>query len=356
MATTMLPVPLSYLLIEHKDEEVITPFSATLHTIPITVTGVMERLVAYEIGTDEWPTRETAKHADVLVDPLELRWREIKAAKTGPSRWARQRTNPLSDEAKQVVEERSLKRVAESKRQVEAQRIAARAADRTRVEAAAAARRAESAGDVASLPQPALPSQPVDPPKLTIVPAPADSQEPRKNAQNPAPFPTVFREPEVQSGLAKRPRVYKGPPCSRCSKPLRADNKSGVCKACQHKCPTCGAPKSEGAKFCRKHRNFRGEQKKRPPSMSADGKTKRCSACRQVLPVEKFGKNNSKGDGLQIYCRDCRNPATRYDGNLAEKMAELAARVDQVEAVNRELRSELASLMRIRTKIAKALA
>lgn len=33
--------------------------------------------------------------------------------------------------------------------------------------------------------------------------------------------------------------------------------------------------------------------------------TKRCSSCKQTLPVTAFGKNRSKRDGLKCYCKAC---------------------------------------------------
>jgi len=39
--------------------------------------------------------------------------------------------------------------------------------------------------------------------------------------------------------------------------------------------------------------------------------TKRCGACRRQLPVDRFGKASSRGDGLHGYCRSCANLKVR---------------------------------------------
>lgn len=34
-------------------------------------------------------------------------------------------------------------------------------------------------------------------------------------------------------------------------------------------------------------------------------KKKLCCTCKEELPIEKFGKNKAKKDGLMVYCRSC---------------------------------------------------
>lgn len=34
-------------------------------------------------------------------------------------------------------------------------------------------------------------------------------------------------------------------------------------------------------------------------------KTKKCACCGKELPVENFGKNNERPDGLSVYCKEC---------------------------------------------------
>lgn len=46
---------------------------------------------------------------------------------------------------------------------------------------------------------------------------------------------------------------------------------------------------------------------------------KKCGGCGQVLPVEKFNKNNSRGDGLQFWCKDCQR---EYEKQRQQKINE----------------------------------
>jgi len=41
------------------------------------------------------------------------------------------------------------------------------------------------------------------------------------------------------------------------------------------------------------------------PEDNYSGDTKRCSSCRQILPIEKFGKNKSKSMGRACTCKEC---------------------------------------------------
>lgn len=41
------------------------------------------------------------------------------------------------------------------------------------------------------------------------------------------------------------------------------------------------------------------------PTLPPPGTTKRCSACRAEKPIEQFGHNKSRPDGLQMACRAC---------------------------------------------------
>ena len=38
-----------------------------------------------------------------------------------------------------------------------------------------------------------------------------------------------------------------------------------------------------------------------------DVKTKKCTKCRRELPLSEFTKNKSRSDGLQCWCKSCRN-------------------------------------------------
>ena len=38
-----------------------------------------------------------------------------------------------------------------------------------------------------------------------------------------------------------------------------------------------------------------------------DVKTKKCPKCRRELPLSEFTKNKSRSDGLQCWCKSCRN-------------------------------------------------
>ncbi len=49
-------------------------------------------------------------------------------------------------------------------------------------------------------------------------------------------------------------------------------------------------------------------------------KTKRCPKCEQELSIDAFGKNRSRKDGLQVYCKGCCKECCRdrYSRNLEE--------------------------------------
>ena len=42
-----------------------------------------------------------------------------------------------------------------------------------------------------------------------------------------------------------------------------------------------------------------------------DETTKVCTKCRRELPLSEFTKHKSRSDGLQCWCKSCRNPVTR---------------------------------------------
>lgn len=51
--------------------------------------------------------------------------------------------------------------------------------------------------------------------------------------------------------------------------------------------------------------------------MTTENVTKRCSACKVYLPVERFHLNRSHSDGLASYCKECTKAASRrhYEQN-----------------------------------------
>lgn len=58
---------------------------------------------------------------------------------------------------------------------------------------------------------------------------------------------------------------------------------------------------------------------------------KKCSSCKRVLPIKKFGKNKVKWDGLDNECRSCRKDSARKSylknkSTILEHLAELRDR------------------------------
>lgn len=52
--------------------------------------------------------------------------------------------------------------------------------------------------------------------------------------------------------------------------------------------------------------------------MSRLPKTKKCYKCKQILPLEKFYKDNSKKDGRQTHCSEC---SRKYDVKRRKKLS-----------------------------------
>mgnify|MGYP003494492328 CR=1 FL=1 len=46
-------------------------------------------------------------------------------------------------------------------------------------------------------------------------------------------------------------------------------------------------------------------KKSYPKRVTAPTGHKQCTKCRVILPLEKFGRDKSSGDGLSTYCREC---------------------------------------------------
>jgi hypothetical protein len=376
MTVASLPVPLSFLQLEHKGEEPITPFDATLHTIPITVTAVLEKTLVYEIGTDEWPKREQARPTDVLVDPLALSWRPRgTVAKPGdPRTWRRGHKRALTDEERQEATARNEKLVSDSKRGAEARLAADLAADRRRVEAAAVERRAED--PVADPPhlvvlpdrlvwRPIIVWPHLDPelikrcPRCTFIkpregyaknkvtpdglqtqcrqcmsrywkhasaetlndvkPEHPNVAEPVRNTVSmPTFFRTVFPWPALDPELVKRCKncSFIKPRTSFSTHPRANDGLQSWCQLCM-----TGAGKAGKAEQLARNRLAKPEVTE-----------KFCPKCETLKDVEDFALNRSKPDGRQAYCRDCMRRAN-IDWGSRHKPATTAAEIvlDQLE-------------------------
>ncbi|HRC61611.1 MAG TPA: hypothetical protein PLX85_00120 [Dehalococcoidia bacterium] len=89
-----------------------------------------------------------------------------------------------------------------------------------------------------------------------------------------------------------------------------------------------------------------------PPPTSEDhdpmASTKHCKRCDKRKPVSAFGKNATRSDGLQTYCRPCMNEATSKRKDAPARAKKVAAPVvstnaeaESPEPENREIHCDL---------------
>lgn len=65
---------------------------------------------------------------------------------------------------------------------------------------------------------------------------------------------------------------------------------------------------------------------------------KYCPRCKKELPINKFGSDVSSSDGLQTYCINCKNEASReqYRNRDVEKMLLIKKLVNMLKPYRKE--------------------
>jgi hypothetical protein len=62
---------------------------------------------------------------------------------------------------------------------------------------------------------------------------------------------------------------------------------------------------------------------------AVNGRSKRCTICKEVKPVEGFNYNATKGDGLQTHCRDCNRRICRMWRKMMRRRHRMVAAAER---------------------------
>lgn len=272
-------VPLSFLLVQHKDEqppvEPIVPFAAMYGEEPKVVTAVLERTCILASVVDQYD-RITVRHDQVAVDPRAIEWRTKTAGYSGesirpadqkkPGARFRRHMNGLGD-ARALSDARAIQNQKDVERQKERELAAARQATPVLV---------SITGGLAA--------------------SPADGPERIAKPPKETPMPEVLKH--CPSCKKDKPKSEFPPGkgffyCNDC-RAERAANGSQNVKVDK-------APSERLATPSRRGQIVDGHVVQPAEGM------KFCPHCETEKPLEAFGLNKAKADGHQSVCKDCRS-------------------------------------------------
>ena len=251
-------VPLSFLLVQHKDEDPpvvpVVPFPAIFGEDPKIVTAVLENTVVLASTNDKYE-RIAKRHDQVLVDPAVIEWRTKTAGYEGERIHADQRGKPGAKFRNyEAITERRRQRQQTDQRAIESQQQVAAAKTRELQHDLAISRK-----ETTSMPD-------------VLKHCPNCKQDKPKSEFPPG-----------------KGAFY----CNECRATKAADGSQDI--------KINNAPSERPAAPTRRGRIVDGHV-----VQAAEGK-KFCPHCKTEKPLTDYGLNKAKADGHQSVCKECRS-------------------------------------------------